>query len=233
MRPALQAAVPGYTVDVSDSGREYKVCVCERGAYAIGEHKVCVGGRGGQISRETRHVLVLHDLIAARHLDVLQSYPFFQTPWRSLLLHSPLSPSPSPPRQVYLNLAGDIEPPEFRDNPGSTLHLWSAKDDTFMSFTAHRNPDDTYSGTFRCGMMMLCVWKCGTHTGWRNVCVVCVEVWMSYMGPLPSALLCCTPQPCTAGLAPPHACMHAPWSTPHHARYSMHSVTSFPPFPPT
>ena len=155
----------------------------------------------------------------------LRGDPFCST------LHSP--PPPPPPRQVYLNLAGDIEPPEFRDNPGSTLHLWSAKDDTFMSFTAHRNPDDTYSGTFRCGMMMLCVWKCGTHTGWRNVCVVCVEVWMSYMGPLPSALLCCTPQPCTAGLAPPHACMHAPWSTPHHARYSMHSVTSFPPFPPT
>lgn len=49
---------------------------------------------------------------------------------------------------MYLNLTGDIEPPEFRDKPGATLHLWTAKDDPFMSFTAHRNPDGTYSGTF-------------------------------------------------------------------------------------
>jgi|LauGreStaDraftv2_3_1035109.scaffolds.fasta_scaffold103311_1 hypothetical protein len=51
--------------------------------------------------------------------------------------------------QVYLNLRGDIEPTEFRDSPGATLHLWTAKNDPFMSFTAHRNPDGDYSGTFR------------------------------------------------------------------------------------
>ncbi|KAG1675257.1 hypothetical protein FOA52_016288 [Chlamydomonas sp. UWO 241] len=73
VRAELQTALPGFTVDVSDSGREYK---------------------------------------------------------------------------VYLNLTGDIEPKEFKSNPGATLHLWSAKDDAFMSFTAHRNPDNTYSGTF-------------------------------------------------------------------------------------
>eukprot|EP00955_Chlamydomonas_euryale_P028700 302695-Chlamydomonas_euryale.AAC.1 len=48
--------------------------------------------------------------------------------------------------QVYLNLPGDIEPEEFRGKDGSTLHLWTATNDPFMSFTAHRNPDDTYSG---------------------------------------------------------------------------------------
>ncbi|GAX76027.1 hypothetical protein CEUSTIGMA_g3470.t1 [Chlamydomonas eustigma] len=73
VRGALQSHIPGYKVDISDSGREYK---------------------------------------------------------------------------VYMNLVGNIEPPEFKDNAGATLHLWSAKDDPFMSFTAHRNPDDTYSGTF-------------------------------------------------------------------------------------
>lgn len=50
--------------------------------------------------------------------------------------------------KVYLNLQGDIEPPEFANKPGATLHLWTAKDDPFMSFTAHRNPDGSYSGTF-------------------------------------------------------------------------------------
>lgn len=50
--------------------------------------------------------------------------------------------------KVYMNLQGDIEPPEFKGNPGATLHLWSALNDPFMSFTAHRNPDGTYSGTF-------------------------------------------------------------------------------------
>jgi len=50
--------------------------------------------------------------------------------------------------KVYLNLPGDIEPEEFRGKDGSTLHLWTATNDPFMSFTAHRNPDDTYSGTF-------------------------------------------------------------------------------------
>lgn len=52
--------------------------------------------------------------------------------------------------KIYMNLSikGNIEPPEFINEPGCTLHLWSAKDDPFMSFTTHRNPDETYSGTF-------------------------------------------------------------------------------------
>jgi kynurenine 3-monooxygenase len=50
--------------------------------------------------------------------------------------------------KIYTNLTGNIEPPEFKEESGSTLHLWSAKNDPFMSFTSHRNPDDTYSGTF-------------------------------------------------------------------------------------
>lgn len=36
---------------------------------------------------------------------------------------------------------------EFKGQPGTTLHLWSS-DDAWTTFTAHRNPDDTYSGTF-------------------------------------------------------------------------------------
>ncbi len=36
---------------------------------------------------------------------------------------------------------------EFGGKKGASLHLWTS-DDPFTSFTAHSNPDGTYSGTF-------------------------------------------------------------------------------------
>ncbi|GIL95578.1 hypothetical protein Vretimale_1533 [Volvox reticuliferus] len=49
--------------------------------------------------------------------------------------------------KVYMGLRGDIEPPEFKGKTGASLHLYTS-DDPFTSFTAHSNPDGTYSGTF-------------------------------------------------------------------------------------
>ncbi|KAG2449076.1 hypothetical protein HYH02_005825 [Chlamydomonas schloesseri] len=49
--------------------------------------------------------------------------------------------------KVYMGLKGDIEPPEFEGKTGASLHLYTS-DDPFTSFTAHSNPDGTYSGTF-------------------------------------------------------------------------------------
>ncbi|GLC46748.1 hypothetical protein PLESTF_000431900 [Pleodorina starrii] len=48
--------------------------------------------------------------------------------------------------KVYMGLKGDIEPPEFQGKTGASLHLYTS-DDPFTSFTAHSNPDGTYSGT--------------------------------------------------------------------------------------
>uniref|UniRef100_A0A383WAT6 FAD-binding domain-containing protein n=1 Tax=Tetradesmus obliquus TaxID=3088 RepID=A0A383WAT6_TETOB len=49
--------------------------------------------------------------------------------------------------KVYGGVRGDIEPEEFKKDPGATLHLWSS-DDPWTTVTAHSNPDGTYSGTF-------------------------------------------------------------------------------------
>eukprot|EP00878_Enallax_costatus_P016055 GHUV01016834.1.p1 GENE.GHUV01016834.1~~GHUV01016834.1.p1 ORF type:complete len:473 (+),score=145.50 GHUV01016834.1:831-2249(+) len=49
--------------------------------------------------------------------------------------------------KTYSGVRGDIEPPEFKVNPGATLHLYTS-DDPWTTFTAHNNPDGTYSGTF-------------------------------------------------------------------------------------
>ncbi|EFJ43553.1 flagellar-specific protein Ssa14 [Volvox carteri f. nagariensis] len=49
--------------------------------------------------------------------------------------------------KVYMGLKGDIEPEEFKGRTGASLHLYTS-DDPFTSFTAHSNPDGTYSGTF-------------------------------------------------------------------------------------
>ncbi|GFR39880.1 hypothetical protein Agub_g382 [Astrephomene gubernaculifera] len=51
--------------------------------------------------------------------------------------------------KVYMNLRGGrgVEPPEFRGRSGASLHLFTS-DDPFTAFTAHSNPDGTYSGTF-------------------------------------------------------------------------------------
>eukprot|EP00879_Flechtneria_rotunda_P027663 GHRR01029642.1.p1 GENE.GHRR01029642.1~~GHRR01029642.1.p1 ORF type:complete len:239 (+),score=97.76 GHRR01029642.1:990-1706(+) len=48
--------------------------------------------------------------------------------------------------KTYQGMRGDIEPEEFKVNPGATLHLWTS-DDPWTTFTAHSNPDGTYSGT--------------------------------------------------------------------------------------
>ncbi|KAG2495591.1 hypothetical protein HYH03_006191 [Edaphochlamys debaryana] len=50
--------------------------------------------------------------------------------------------------KVYGGLRGDIEPKEFEGRKGTSLHLWTSNTDAFTSFTAHSNPDGTYSGTF-------------------------------------------------------------------------------------
>ncbi|MEW5313392.1 MAG: hypothetical protein WDW38_004963 [Sanguina aurantia] len=49
--------------------------------------------------------------------------------------------------KVYRSLRADIEPPEFKGKPGSTLHLYTTKD-PFTTVTAHSNPDGSYTGTF-------------------------------------------------------------------------------------
>lgn len=49
--------------------------------------------------------------------------------------------------KTYTGVRGDIEPDEFKVNPGATLHLYTS-DDPWTTFTAHNNPDGTYSGTF-------------------------------------------------------------------------------------
>lgn len=49
--------------------------------------------------------------------------------------------------KTYSAVRGDIEPAEFKINPGATLHLYTS-DDSWTTFTAHSNPDGTYSGTF-------------------------------------------------------------------------------------
>ena len=57
--------------------------------------------------------------------------------------------------KTYSGVRGDIEPPEFKVNPGATLHLYTS-DDPWTTFTAHNNPDGTYSGTFslKTGLVM-------------------------------------------------------------------------------
>eukprot|EP00798_Chlamydomonas_sp_ICE-L_P016017 gene16017-22155_t len=51
--------------------------------------------------------------------------------------------------KVYADIPGNVEPPELRDRKGTSLHLWSnTGGDPFSSFTAHSNPDGTYTGTF-------------------------------------------------------------------------------------
>jgi len=49
--------------------------------------------------------------------------------------------------KVYQGLHADLEPPEFKGKKGATLHLYTTND-SFTTVTAHRNPDDSYSGTF-------------------------------------------------------------------------------------
>lgn len=48
--------------------------------------------------------------------------------------------------KTYTGVRGDIEPDEFKVDPGATLHLYTS-DDPWTTFTAHSNPDGTYSGT--------------------------------------------------------------------------------------
>lgn len=62
--------------------------------------------------------------------------------------------------KTYRGLQGDIEPEEFKVNPGATLHLWTTNTDAWTTLTAHSNPDGTYSGT-----MSL---KTGEHTTLTN-----------------------------------------------------------------
>ncbi|KAL6759374.1 monooxygenase [Haematococcus lacustris] len=49
--------------------------------------------------------------------------------------------------KVYGGLRAELEPPEFAGRKGTSLHLYTS-DDSFTTFTAHSNPDGTYSGTF-------------------------------------------------------------------------------------
>lgn len=42
--------------------------------------------------------------------------------------------------------APDLEPAEYRDTPGRTIHLWLGSS-TLTSVSCHRNPDGSYSGT--------------------------------------------------------------------------------------
>ncbi|KAF5842142.1 hypothetical protein DUNSADRAFT_9101 [Dunaliella salina] len=49
--------------------------------------------------------------------------------------------------KVYQGLRADLEPPEFKGKTGATLHLYTTND-SFTTVTAHRNPDNSYSGTF-------------------------------------------------------------------------------------
>lgn len=42
--------------------------------------------------------------------------------------------------------APDLEPPQYANRDGRTIHLWLG-DKTLTSVSCHRNPDMTYSGT--------------------------------------------------------------------------------------
>ena len=42
--------------------------------------------------------------------------------------------------------APDLEPPQYRDQAGRTIHLWLGSS-TLTSVSCHRNPDGSYSGT--------------------------------------------------------------------------------------
>eukprot|EP00967_Tisochrysis_lutea_P057609 scaffold73058_cov13-Tisochrysis_lutea.AAC.1 len=56
--------------------------------------------------------------------------------------------------QVYQGLHADLEPPEFKGKKGATLHLYTTND-SFTTVTAHRNPDDSYSGCVSYAFLLL------------------------------------------------------------------------------
>lgn len=131
VRRELQAFHPDMDVEVGDSGR------CAPGWAWGGRHwaRWCWG-----LERP-------RPALAPRSCPALQSA---EGGWLQIGAMPP--PPPPPPLLVreyvtYTDLAGDIEPPEFAGQEGTSLHIYSSGD-PFTSFTAHRNPDSRYSGTF-------------------------------------------------------------------------------------
>lgn len=48
--------------------------------------------------------------------------------------------------KTYRGLRADLEPPELRDRPGRSIHLFLGQND-WTSLSGHLNPDGTYAGT--------------------------------------------------------------------------------------
>ena len=48
--------------------------------------------------------------------------------------------------KTYRGLRADLEPPELRDRPGRSIHLFLGQNN-WTSLSGHLNPDGTYAGT--------------------------------------------------------------------------------------
>lgn len=48
--------------------------------------------------------------------------------------------------KTYRGLRADLEPPELRDRPGRSIHIFLGQN-SWTSLSGHLNPDGTYAGT--------------------------------------------------------------------------------------
>ncbi len=48
--------------------------------------------------------------------------------------------------KTYRGLRADLEPPEMKDRPGRSIHLFLGRN-SWTSLSGHLNPDGTYAGT--------------------------------------------------------------------------------------
>jgi 2-polyprenyl-6-methoxyphenol hydroxylase-like FAD-dependent oxidoreductase len=122
VRAALQAHDPALSVVVTDSGREYKTYTGLRGDIEPEGVRACVcvcGWVGRCQAHQTRAGRALRSL---RAVHAARARP------------DNLGPLPLPLART----------PEFKQNPGATLHLWTTDADAWTTLTAHSNPDGTY-----------------------------------------------------------------------------------------
>lgn len=48
--------------------------------------------------------------------------------------------------KTYRGLQADLEPPQLKDKPGRSIHLFLGRN-SWTSLSGHSNPDGTYAGT--------------------------------------------------------------------------------------
>lgn len=48
--------------------------------------------------------------------------------------------------KTYRGLRADLEPPELKDRPGRSIHIFLGQN-SWTSLSGHLNPDGTYAGT--------------------------------------------------------------------------------------